>query len=512
MAFLKKIPWPDFFLLAFLLLFFGFLLAEKIDLTTLDLGRYLKNGELFWTQEVIPQTNLYSYTWPDFPFLNHHWLAGPIFFLIQRVGGFDGLSVFALLAGLSTFVLFFSLAKQEGGLALAFGASLLAIPLLVSRRDIRPELFSYFFVALVFWILWQFRAGRLSRRWLFLLPLIESAWVNLHVYFFLGFFLIGLFWLEGRRGRHLLFLVLILSFLAAMVNPAGLEGTLYPLRVYENYGYRVFEEQPVWFIERLFNYPPALYFKIVFTALVSSFLFSVLGARPRTGMAAWLRSNFLSLALGVSFSLAGWLMIRNWSLFGYFALFLISLNLGQALPREVASIEEKFLRPGLVSLFALVSLLFSPFFWPADPGLGLKKNVERAAIFFQQENLAGPIFNNYDIGGYLIYYLFPREKVFVDNRPAAYPVSFFENFYIRLQDDESFWAKAGELFKFNVIFFYRRDVTPWAQKFLTSRVRDEQWAPVFVDDETIIFLKRNARNERVIGRFEIPRNYFKVGE
>ncbi|TSC74437.1 MAG: hypothetical protein G01um101433_1065 [Parcubacteria group bacterium Gr01-1014_33] len=35
-------------ILAFLLLFYGLLTAQEVDLVTADLGRHLKNGELFF--------------------------------------------------------------------------------------------------------------------------------------------------------------------------------------------------------------------------------------------------------------------------------------------------------------------------------------------------------------------------------------------------------------------------------------------------------------------------------
>ena len=48
-----------------------------------------------------------------------------------------------------------------------------------------------------------------------------------------------------------------------------------------------------------------------------------------------------------------------------------------------------------------------------------------ALRFLRTEQLRGPIFNNFDVGGYLIYSLYPRERVYVDNRPEAYPATFF---------------------------------------------------------------------------------------
>ncbi|MBL8012248.1 MAG: hypothetical protein JNN05_00225, partial [Candidatus Omnitrophica bacterium] len=117
---------------------------------------------------------------------------------------------------------------------------------------------------------------------------------------------------------------------------------------------------------------------------------------------------------------------------------------------------------------------------------------------------------NYDIGGYLIFYLYPRIKVFVDNRPEVYTISFFRDKYIPMQENNDVWKKMDGQYGFNMIIFYRHDLTPWGQNFLVSRIQDSQWAPVFVDMFCIIFLKRNEQNHSVIERFELPRNMFAV--
>ncbi|MCG2687085.1 hypothetical protein L6278_03075 [Candidatus Parcubacteria bacterium] len=111
-------------------------------------------------------------------------------------------------------------------------------------------------------------------------------------------------------------------------------------------------------------------------------------------------------------------------------------------------------------------------------GIGLMSNNDLAAKFFKEQKIQGPILNNYDIGGYLIYYLYPEHKVFVDNRPEEYPSSFFKNVYVPLQENEQVWQQENEQYGFNVIFFYYRDMTPWAQQFLISRLNDSDWKPV----------------------------------
>jgi hypothetical protein len=146
--------------------------------------------------------------------------------------------------------------------------------------------------------------------------------------------------------------------------------------------------------------------------------------------------------------------------------------------------------------------------WNRNFGIGLE-NGELAPIeFIKTNHIKGPFMNNYDVGGFMIFGLFPTWKVFVDNRPEAYPKEFFQNTYIPMQENETKWAEEMSKNKFNAIFFYRLDYTPWAQNFLIHRVKDPLWAPVFVDNKTILFLQRNEENKEIIKKYEIPKEVF----
>ena len=85
------------FIFILLISWYGLFLFDKIDLTTADLGRHIKNGELVLGGDFgILKSNFYSYTEPDFPVINHHWGGGVIFYSIWKTTGFAGLSFFIL--------------------------------------------------------------------------------------------------------------------------------------------------------------------------------------------------------------------------------------------------------------------------------------------------------------------------------------------------------------------------------------------------------------------------------
>ncbi|MBU1292191.1 hypothetical protein KKH07_01760 [Patescibacteria group bacterium] len=498
-------------ILILLMAWYGLFFMYKIDLTVVDLGRHIINGQMILAGQFgILDTNFYSYTEPDFPVINHHWGGGVIFYLIWKVFGFAGLSILYLILSLIIFYLFFRLAQKESNFKVALIFSLLLIPLMTARREIRPEIFSYFLMALFFWILWHWHKGKISDKWLWLLPILEIFWVNTHIYFIFGPALIGLFlvdWvIKNKKVRPLLrsnlFINLILTSLATLVSPFGLKGLLYPFNIFKEYGYRIVENQSVWFLENWgFKSPNLRLFEICLILLITSFIVLLIRNRKKF--------SFIYFVLALVWGGLGWLAIRNFTMFGFFVLLIISFN--------IKKFGFKFKKISLsVIIFVSLAIFLISFFvyYPKLPldqdrfGFGLMPGNNGSAQFFKDQNLQGPIFNNYDIGGYLIYYFYPQEKVFTDNRPEAYSISHFQDIYIPAQTNNLVWQELNKEYNFNMIFFSHRDYTNWGQQFLIERVQDPDWAVVYFDSYAIIFLKNIEINRPIIEQYQIPKEYF----
>ncbi|KKS72043.1 MAG: hypothetical protein UV44_C0014G0016 [candidate division WWE3 bacterium GW2011_GWD1_42_70] len=129
---------------AIFFLYLGTFFFSKTNLVIVDLGRHLMNGKLFLEQGTVLRTNLYSYTYSDFPVITHHWGAGVIYYLVHALTGFNGLIILGvLLAILTAFFLFKNSQKRGSFVAFALVA-LLLFPLFASR-NVPP----YVFVAVV---------------------------------------------------------------------------------------------------------------------------------------------------------------------------------------------------------------------------------------------------------------------------------------------------------------------------------------------------------------------------
>ncbi len=486
----------------FLFTYFGFFFLTKINLPTVDLGRHLINGKLFVEQGSFLRTNLYSYTNPDFPVVTHHWGAGVIFYLVHKISGFEGLTILnAVLASLTAFFAYLTVRKRCSFGVFALILLLLA-PLFASRTEVRPENFSYLLLAVYIYIFESYRVGRFKFKLLFpLLFLLQVLWVNTHIFFVFGIIITAAYifhfmYVKKVSTRKWKMLVLLFSVvLASLINPFGLEGLLTPFNIFRNYGYMISENQSVFFMQ--IRYPKFEYFFFEISGLF------LLGCVLYLLHKKKAKDELPGIIISLMFLVLGARYLRAIPLFVLSAIPVMALVLGE--------LKRGFVRVALVFVIVL-SLIPGSFFSPFQPGfgIGLGEDSVGSLEFFNSNGLRGPVFNNYDIGSYLVYGLYLREKVFVDNRPEAYPEYFFKETYVPMQENEEKWKEVEAQYNFNVIFFYRRDFTPWAQPFLITRLADQEWVPVYVDNFALILVRNGVLNKELIEKFRLPPEMFVV--
>jgi len=510
----KKMFTIQSLLLILLLVYLALFFTQKIYFTNADLGRHIKNGEICLKNGFPISTNYYSYTESNFPVINHHWGSGVIFYLVWKLFSFSGLTILNITLKIVTFLIFFSVAVRKSNIYIALLFGILAIPLIGFRVEIRPEVFSLLFLGIYYYVLNRFEDRKTSfKLMMFILLPLQIIWCNLHLFFAMGFFLAGIYWVSGvfqkNKNAKYYFFLLIGLVCVSVLNPYGFKGVFEPFLILREYGYTIAENMSVIFMQKRFpNNFYYLYFELLFIVLVLSFIFRV----RQTKKIAPLILNLLLIAF---FSILSWKAIRGIPLFGLFFLPIISGNIFLILQSKTEKTKKAFQKVSVVFSVVLLATAFclprtycSPF--KGYNGTGLFSGVNQAAVFFKNNHLSGPIFNNYDIGGYLIYHLFPGEKVFVDNRPEAYSVAFFNELYNPMLEEDAKWSQIDQKYDFNCIFFYRHDSTPHGQPFLIKRIKDPRWVPVFVDYYNIILLKRNNRNRKIINKYQLPNSMFSI--
>jgi len=501
------------------LMVLGVFLFHSATALNQDLGRHLKVGQIIWETKQVPQTNLFSYTQPNQLFINHHWLSEVIYYLLYLKIGIPGLIIFNAVIFLASFALIFSLAYRRKYFVTSLLAMMLSIGLLIERTDVRPEVFGFLFFALFLFILDRNREKISWSFWL-LLPL-QLFWVNLHISFCFGWILLFLFFLdrlwERRKIVYLLakdkkfdkylvqvvFLGILLG-LAALINPNTWRGAIYPLLIFGNYGYTIVENQTPFFLEKLMFNPSIVFFKVVMFALIATCLVN------------WRRIRVFYFLGSIVFLGLAWSAIRNFPIFGLFAPLVLVENLSSAreyFSRFFVKWEKLWLKKLLRALTILIifviltasiySVVSNRYYLKMTKserfGLAVPSGAGAAVDFLKQNKISGKVFNNFDIGGYLIWRLYPEQKVFADGRPEAYSENFWKSIYVPMQENEEKWQNyADEIYNFDYIFFAHSDATPWGIKFIQQISQNKNWVMVYLNSSIVIWLRDDDKNKSVI--------------
>ncbi len=527
-----KEKWSKIIVFTILIVFLGSLVTFKISLPAAeDLPRQMANGRdiLAGNWDVLT-TNFYSYTQIDHYFANHHWLYGVFAYLLHSAVGWSGMVVFKIIFILLTFSLLFWTALKRADFWLVSLCSIPTIFMLAGRSSLRPELFGYFFTALYIYLLIKLDENPKSNIIFWLIP-IQIIWANMHITWPIGVMIIGGFLAEKMidsstsKVREIfsisnikrvlinpivkkVALLLVLITLVSFINPLGIKGVIYSLTA--NVGstslIKSSEVQPI--SSTIDDTPKwaSIPLGLVNPVLIIVILSFIIGFRKR-------QIFYFFIYVGVA--ILAYAMIRGAPFLGIILLLAVPVNLNDIFIRFKNYIVIRFniikvnLEIILNILMAVVLIGFmvanySNFLFDREVGVGLERNSEDSARFFIDNNIKGPIFNDTDIGSYLSYYLYPKERIYTDNRFGdAYSDDFFVNDYVGPITDEYKWQQVSDKYKFNSIFVYQYDQGYNMRDFLFRRIRDPKWVFVYGDRFAVILVRNVPENQEIIKKYAI---------
>lgn len=483
------------------LIFSLFLVAflRPISSINYDLGRHLLLGNIIVQTHTVPEINLLSYAYENYPFINSHWLSEAVFAIIHKCCSLNFLLLFStLIVAIACLIQVLFVYKKSSAVSILLSSALYLF-LISSRSDLRPELFSMLFLSIFIAILYSFRKAQ-SKYIFFLIP-IEILWVNMHIYFFVGPLLIFIFLLDHlftnklklSKSVKIFGITLIGALTATLINPNGLKGAIFPFTVLGSYGLPIIENQSMFSL----NY---FFFDFAILAFLSSvfFLFALLFLeRKRTRPIDW----FLSTA----FSLAALLIYRNILLFAFttFIPFTLCLNFfikdallffKKLLPKKHLGVLTNLC---LVCLMLILATAIVRNVSVKGFGFGNTDYGEKTGDFLIKNKIKGPIFNTFDIGGYLASRVYPN-LVYTDGRPEAYPKSFFENIYGPMQENPQIFERENRKYKFNVLVLSHWDQTPWPNPLLEYLLSHRLFSLVHIDSYSIVLLRNAKENSNLI--------------
>jgi tetratricopeptide (TPR) repeat protein len=482
------------------------LVISYSNIRSLDLWWHLKTGEWILENRTIPVTDPFSYSAEGEPWISHEWLFGLISYLVHRVGGVSGIVVakagaIALTFGLTAWVARLR-GASPGPLFLVLTAS---YGIARFRFNARPDFLS---LPLAVSFILVYETSR-KRPWLLaLLPLMQLLWTNGHGGTALlgwglsGAFLIDLLWRHRadlrawsslHRNRHLLWMggsflgVLLISFL----NPHGAATLTYGLlRAESPLDNREFQSL-FELMETGTDLPVVL-----FIAFAAALAFAFLVRPDKVQMYEWILCPVLILLTLIFFR------------FRTHFVFLLAPSLVWH-GTQVSWLRRLRLWPTVLIAAALMGQVAyregGAYFYRFGAGVHSGVFPEAAVDFLQTSHVSGNMFNTYGIGGYLIWRLWPEQKVFIDGREDVYHASGVLQEYLDRFETEERWRSLVQKYDFQfAVMNYPERVPPTMEKSpeVLAFPRKE-WALVYFDDVVTIYVRRDEKNREVIRKHEI---------
>jgi hypothetical protein len=373
-----------------------------------DIWWHLRTGQWIVEHGQVTSTDPFSAYGADQPWLAYSWLFEVLLFVLYQWLGLAGIIVYRAAMSLALVAGFQRLAVRVEprflvSSLLATVAGIAVIPLLSER----PWLFTILFTTITLQVVLDLRAGR--RSWTFwALPLIYILWANIHIQFVYGFLILGLAGLAPILDRtpapyykHLVGLS-ITCVLATLVNP-------YHFRVYGVVIEYALQSVPYQFVEELL--PPSFKTKWDWILLSLVLLTAFTLGRKKTV------SSFELLLFAASAFL--WCRMRRdlWMVILSALVILPALIPAHAkLQTSIAPRRGDAIRAtALVLLLALLLGVLRGLTPERLEQEEAKVYPARAVEALRTSGETGPLYNHFNLGGYLIWKL-PDLRVSVDGR------------------------------------------------------------------------------------------------
>ena len=387
-----------------------------------DLGRHLTIGEYILDRGIIPTRDLFSYTLAGAALTPHEWLSQVIFAGANRLGGLDGVVIFSALLIAITFTLVYRQCYQRSKIALVSLAWAIVGAAAASLHWIaRPHLFTLLMTLLWIGELERIRLGEHLRWWV--MPILMLLWANLHGGFLVGFVILGIYLISFQfSATSKMFTLGVISAMATLINPVG---------------WRLWETSVGFLRNRYLVGHTAEYLPLDFhQASAWPFLMMIALSILFLGLSRD-RKVFTHILLLAAWIVGGLYSARNVPLYAVIStpiLAEVSAGLIRRLPslKVIVQLDERLVEvdrrllghawPALAVLAVALTLAsgirldfsrqgnhFSPQVFPVN-----------AVDWMEAHPIPGAGFNYFPWGGYLLYRIWPEQRVFIDGQTDFY--------------------------------------------------------------------------------------------
>ena len=473
------------------------------------IGWHIRTGQQILATHAIPRVDLFSSTMTGKPWFAWEWLYDLVVGQLEATLGLNGVVWLTALVIAAVFAWTFRLLIARGtNVLVALALVLLAVAGSMIHFLARPHVVSWLFTLAWFWILDSSErddfagGGGPGRPWIRALPLLMLVWVNVHGGFLVGFVLLGIFlcgaawtWFRtsnhrieemrlkiaaGKRIRNLTG-VGLLCLAASLVNP---------------YGWKLYEHidrylSSGFLMDHIDEFQSPNFHRIAQRCFLLLLLFTiaVLALRGRR-----LR---MSQGLTILFAVyAGLYASRSIPVSSLLLVMvvgpLVPARFAAGFSQRMAAIEVG-MRAHLWPVLALVGTLaiaanggrvgsrvwmdahFDPQRMPVD-----------AVNYLEKNEVEGPVFSPDSWGGYLIYRLYPKVRVVVDDRHDLYDEEFFKS-YLKVVRGERGWQEFLLTHQSSCLLL------PKDAALANLVALSKGWKQIYADDVAVVFVREPVK-------------------
>lgn len=468
----------------------------------LDVWFHMALGREVLNTGHIPKTDIFSFTAYGQEWISSGWLSSVLYELLFRwigPGGGGVLLLVTIIVAASLLVPYaYAQWKYRAGGVLT-PVLLLAILGSYLRYTPRPDVWSPLMLGLLLLILSVMDdPGSGNRKWLAwtLVPLM-GLWANLHAGFMAGVIVLGIFCApralafvrERKRGDLLLLVPCAIAAIAWVANPYGIRILALAGKIRAIPGYRQFlyEWMPIVSAPH-FNMPWPAYAGLVGLVVLGGILLI-----PR----------------------AREVPLWRWGVLGFLIVFacwqrrqigLLAVGLPVVILPFVKPFPHRLVAPVASAVLAL-TICGMQFNGTLQAGIGWPSTGREARSlpclgtdFYEMHTPPGRMCNTYGGGGYLLYHLYPKTKVYIDGRLDVYPTQVWLD-YLAIDEGrmtvQDFCARYGT----NHFFIESKGAEGEPRHLAARLARMPDWALVYFDDDYSIFVHNEAATAEYVRQF-----------
>jgi len=470
------------------ILLFGLLAMTARNAVDPDLWWHLRTGQWIVETGHIPHSDPFSFTRAGHPWVSHEWLSEAVFYEIGKQAGASGLIVFAAMVTTAGFMLLYL--RCPGKPHWAAAATALGALASAPAWGVRPQMFTFALASLLLWLLDR---GQ-ERPWLLVsVPPMFLLWLNLHAGFAVGPALIlacgfGLLvevaigdtpWREARPVLARLVLLGAACLALVPLNPSGAQLYRYPFETLRSTGIRSFIVE--WFSPD--------FHKFRFLPFLVVFLLLLLGlSRTRIRLQARV---LVPLVLTTLLALDA---VRHIPIFVLLAIPVIAAGLATSSPAVgIHTLSPRArVRPMFNGLTVVLMAGFALVRWGVlargQAAAETQQFPEKAVEALRSRDLGGEVFAYYDWGGYTIYKLYPKYRVFVDGRSDLYADDLLQQFQTAVQLRTG-WREVLDRWGVRAVLLPRQAALAQAL------VLDPNWHLEYRDAQALLLLRTTRAGE-----------------